>query len=215
MLFPDPAQPYSVQDDLKPDSPLPVLNDVRGAATSSSPDVQAAQFGIKESDATVGVAKAGYYPVFSIDYFYGFNANVFGFRGPEGRQNLGSVVVATATVPVWNWGATRSKVRQAELMRDQARFDLAYAQRSLQSGLNALYVEARTARTQLESLGNSLTLSAESLRLTTLRYQAGEATALEVVDAQTTLVEARNAHVDGLARYRLALAGLDILSGRL
>ena len=40
----------------------------------------------------------------------------------------------------------------------------------------------------------------------TLRYEAGEVTVLEVVDAQSTLVQARNAYDDGLSRYRLALA---------
>jgi outer membrane protein TolC len=56
-------------------------------------------------------------------------------------------------------------------------------------------------------------LSADSLRLTTERYTAGEATVLEVVDAQTTLWQARNAYDDGLARYRLALANLQTLTG--
>jgi outer membrane protein TolC len=53
------------------------------------------------------------------------------------------------------------------------------------------------------------------LRLTLLRYQAGEATALEVVDAQTTLNQARNAYDDGLARYRIAIAALQTLTGTL
>ena len=76
------------------------------------------------------------------------------------------------------------------------------------------YLEAQAARAQLDSLRSSLELSAESLRLTILRYQAGEATALEVVDAQSTLALARNAYDDGLARYRIALANLQILTGR-
>ncbi len=58
-------------------------------------------------------------------------------------------------------------------------------------------------------------LASESLRLTLLRYQAGEATALEVVDAQTTLNQARNAYDDGLARYRVAIAQLQTLTGTL
>jgi outer membrane protein TolC len=58
-----------------------------------------------------------------------------------------------------------------------------------------------------------LDLATESLRLTLLGYQAGEATALEVVDAQTTLVEARNAVGDGLLRNRLAVANLQTLTG--
>ena len=43
--------------------------------------------------------------------------------------------------------------------------------------------------------------------------KAGEATAFEVVDAQTTLNQARNDVDDGLARYRVALANLQTLTG--
>ena len=48
-----------------------------------------------------------------------------------------------------------------------------------------------------------------------LRYKAGEATALEVVDAETTASLARGAYDDGLLRYRVALASLQILTGKL
>jgi len=51
------------------------------------------------------------------------------------------------------------------------------------------------------------------LRLTNLRYQAGEATALEVVDAQNTLTAARNAYYDGQTRYHVAIANLQTLTG--
>ena len=57
-------------------------------------------------------------------------------------------------------------------------------------------------------------LAAESLRLTNLRYTAGEATALEVVDAQNTLVQARNGFDDAGTRYRVALADLQTVTGR-
>jgi outer membrane protein TolC len=123
-------------------------------------------------------------------------------------------VQGSIAVPIWNWGATRSKVRQAQLQKQQAAYDLTFAQRGLQSALATLYLEAQAAKSQLESLRSSLDLAAESLRLTVLRYQAGEATALEVADAQSTLAQARNARDDGLARYRVALAGLQTLTGR-
>ncbi len=65
----------------------------------------------------------------------------------------------------------------------------------------------------MELLRNSADLASESLRLTNLRYQGGEATALEVVDAQNALTQARNAYDDGEARYRLAIATLQTLTG--
>src|SRR5439155_8168093 len=118
-------------------------------------------------------------------------------------------------IPVWNWGATRSKIKQAELKRDQAQLDLTLAQRTLQSNVANAHAEAELAQAQLESLRSSVDLAVESLRLTVLRYQAGEATALEVVDAQNTATLARNAYDDGLARFRVAFTSLQTLMGTL
>jgi outer membrane protein TolC len=46
-----------------------------------------------------------------------------------------------------------------------------------------------------------------------LRYQAGESTVLEVVDAQNTLITSRNAYSDAQVRYRVALANLQTVTG--
>ena len=129
------------------------------------------------------------------------------------RQNIGYSAQATLNVPIWNWGAIRSRVKQAGLKREQAELDLTLTQKQLEANLASYYQEAQTALSQIESLRTSSDLSAESLRLTTLRYQAGEATALEVVDAETTASGARGAYSDGLVRYRVALATLQTLTG--
>jgi outer membrane protein len=89
------------------------------------------------------------------------------------------------------------------------------AQRQLQANLSTFHREAEIALAQVASLRESLDLSTESLRLTLLRYQAGEVSVLEVVDAQNTLITARNAYDDGLVRYRVALAALQTLTGTL
>ncbi len=214
ILFPDLAQQFNVVDDLKADLPLPEMDEVRTQAVGTSPDIRAAQAGVQQANAGISAAKAAYLPTFAVDYFFGIDANVLGIHGPEDRQNLGSVVQGTVTVPIWNWGATRSKVRQAQLQERQAQMDLTFAQRTLRANLSSFYLEAQAARSQLESLRSSSELSAESLRLTILRYQAGEATAFEVADAQSTLALARNAYDDGLARYRVAIANIQTLTGR-
>lgn len=214
LIFPDLTQPYDITDDLRPDLPLPALDELRPQAISTSPELRAAQAGLQQAEAGISLARSAYFPSLAIDYFYGINANVFNVRGPDDRQNLGSVVQGTVTVPVWNWGITHSRIKQAQLQRQLAEQDVTFTQRTLQLNLNTFYLEAQTARAQLDSLRSSLDLSVESLRLTVLRYQAGEATALEVVDAQSTLALARNAYDDGLARYRVAIASLQTLTGR-
>jgi outer membrane protein TolC len=105
-------------------------------------------------------------------------------------------------------------VKAADLQRDQAKVELSFAQRKAAADLKTLYREAATSRSELESLRLSADLASESLRLTTLRYQAGEATVLEVVDAQNTLTLSQNALGDGQQRFRVAVANLQTLTGK-
>jgi outer membrane protein TolC len=104
-------------------------------------------------------------------------------------------------------------VRQAELKRDQAKRELSFAQRKLLAEMRSLYSEADTAANELAGLRRSSELAAESLRLINLRYQNGESTVLEVVDAQTTYALANSTYQDGAVRYRVALANLQTLTG--
>jgi outer membrane protein TolC len=215
LIFPEFRQDYTVVDDLDQVPPLAPFNEIQELAIAKSPELRAAQANLLEGAAAINVARTAYLPALALDYFYGIDANQVALHNREGMNLLGSVAQATLTIPVWTWGATQSKIRQAELKQKQSQLDLTAAQRQLMANLNSFYLEAQLAKAQLESLKNSVDLSAESLRLTILRYQAGEATALEVVDAQTTLAQARNAYDEGLSRYRVAVANLQTLTGSL
>jgi outer membrane protein len=215
LVFPDFRDSFSVVDDLQAMIPLVPLADLKTTAVANSPDVRAAEASVQQETMGVGVARGGVLPSVSFDYFYGINANEFATYDPEGHRLLGSVAQVQLNVPLWNWGAAQSKLKQAQLRVQAARSDLTLAQRQLQASISTFHREAEVARDQVASLRESLDLSTESLRLTLLRYQAGEVSVLEVVDAQTTLIQARNAYDDGLVRYRVALAALQTLTGTL
>jgi outer membrane protein TolC len=221
LIYPDFRDEFAVTDDLQDLAPLPALDAVRSTATAASPDLRSAEASVQQSASDVGVARGGLLPSVSFDYFYGIQANQFATHStptaefPNGVNLLGSSAQVSVNVPLWSWGATQSKLRQAQLRVEAAKADLTLAQRQLQANVAAFHREAEVARDQVTSLRTSLDLSTESLRLTLLRYQAGEASVLEVVDAQTTLIQARNAYDDGLVRYRVALAALQTLTGTL
>jgi outer membrane protein TolC len=90
---------------------------------------------------------------------------------------------------------------------------LTATQRQLIARLDEAYSEAATARDELASLDLSVSTAAESLRLTKLAYTGGEATVLEVVDAQNAYITAQNAREDGRVRYEAARARLQTLTG--
>ncbi len=229
LIFPSLQLNYSVVDDLAELGVLPPLNEATTQASSGSPDLHAARASLTQARLGVSVARYAYLPSLSLDFWYGIDANQFTFRtnhptNESGRstlpdylvpyrQNLGYSAAATLNVPIWNWGAIRSKVKQANLRARQAELDVTMTQKQLQADIGSGYQEAQTAFSQVASLRASSELSTESLRLTLLRYKAGEATALEVVDAQTTANLARTAFDDGLVRYRVALLTLETLMG--
>jgi len=213
LVFPNFFQDFTLVNDLAAAPALPALPDIQEMAKNNNPELQAAFAALGVADKEVTVARAGHLPSLTVDWFYGIDANQYATYDRNSFRNLGYSAVASLNIPVFSWGATQSKVRQAELQCHQAQVELSAAQRQALADLQSFYSEAQTVRGQLDTLRSSAGLAAESLRLTNLRYQAGEATALEVVDAQNTLTAARNGYHDGEARYHLAIANLQTLTG--
>jgi len=214
LVFPDFNQNFSVVDDLQTPEPLATLEEVRAAAGRKNPELRAALATVDVAKGDVAAAWGGMLPSLGVDYFYGIDATHFATR-TAGVSNLGSSASATLQFPIFSWGAGVSKLKQVHLKRTQAQTELSFTQRQLLANLQTFYDEARVSHEEQESLRQSAELAADSLRLTTLRYQAGEATVLEVVDAQNTLALSRNSYDDGQARYRAALANLQTLTGTL
>jgi outer membrane protein TolC len=213
LLFPDPRTSYATESTALPT--MPSRADVEAGAAAHNPELKSALAAVRMSDAEVLGARAAYLPDLALNFNYGIDAAQFATKGPNGVSNLGYSASATVDIPVWDWFATPHRVKQTEIRRDAARVALTATQRHLIAALDEAYAEAAEAQRQAASLELSATTAAESLRLTKLRYTAGEATALEVVDAQTSLTLAENAREDGVVRYETGLANLQTLTGTL
>ena len=122
LIFPNFSSDFAVIDDLAEPAELPAVDPA--AAASISPDIKAATAGVQEAGWEVSVARYQFLPSFGLDFFYGIDANQFAASGGptdatgrstlpnyqvNNRQNLGYSAQLTLTVPVWNWGATKSK----------------------------------------------------------------------------------------------------------
>jgi outer membrane protein TolC len=217
LLFADPRTPYTLS---APETapPLASREDVEQAAANNNAELKSALAALGVSNADVLAARAAYMPNILLNVTYGIDANQFAANGPlnpDGTQarNLGYSTSVTVNLPVWDWLATQHKVKQSEIRRDAAKVALSATQRQLIAQLEEHYSEAQVAHDELASLDASVSTAAESLRLTKLRYESGEATVLEVVDAQSAYLLAENAREDGRVNYESALARLQTLTG--
>jgi outer membrane protein TolC len=212
LLFPDPRTPFTLE---KPDAApqLPSRNEVEQAAAKNNPELKSVLASLSVSNADVEAARAAYLPDLGLNFTYGIDAPQFAVNGPDKVRNLGYSASVTLDIPVWDWLSTEHKVKQSEIRRDAAKVALTATQRRLIARLDEAYSEAAASLTQLASLDASVATAEESLRLTKLRYSGGEATVLEVVDAQSAYVTAENAREDGRLRFEAARVDLESLTG--
>src|ERR1017187_3915761 len=212
LLFPDPRTPFvlAAGDDK---AQLPSRPEVDQAAGKNNPELKSALAALSAGNADVLAARAAYLPDLGLNVTYGIDAPQFAVNGPDHVRNLGYSASVTVDIPVWDWFSTQHRVKQSEIRREAARVALTAAQRRLIARLDEDYSEASAALEQLASLDQSVATAAESLRLTKLRYADGEATVLEVVDAQNAFLGVEIAREDGKVRYQTARADLQTLTG--
>ena len=83
----------------------------------------------------------------------------------------------------------------------------------IEAGPGAL-ARARQFFEQMSLTREQTRLAEDDLRLSRIRYEGGEGSALDVVTAQSQLIQARSNHYTALANYLNARADLEVASGR-
>jgi len=220
LLFRDFNENFSIIDDLDLAPALPPLPDLETMAGRENPILGVALQTLRSASLDVTQARQAFLPTIGVDAIYGIEANAIALESRDVAYKEdgpvptpGYFIDAVLNIPIWDWGVRRSKLRQAEVKREEAQVQLNATERTLIRNLRGFYEDAQTSRQQVDLLRRAVDLASESLRLNTLRYQAGEATVLELVDAQTTLIQTRNAYDDGMVRYRVAISNLQTLTG--
>ena len=170
LLFPNPLTPYTLAGSLTEPTTLPPREAINAAAGTDNPDVKAALAAFRASSLELTSAKFDYLPTLALNVSYGIDATQFAITSSDGSHNLGYSAYATLDIPVWDWFATRDRVRQAAARKDLAQTELTSTQRQLAASIEELYAEARVAHDALQSLDISVADATQALHLSELRY---------------------------------------------
>ncbi|MCH2221259.1 MAG: TolC family protein, partial [Dechloromonas sp.] len=153
------------------------------------PDVRQAEQELIAANANIGVAKAGYFPKFTLTGSLGSESKTLSdlFSAGSNTWSLG----LAALMPVLDFGRTSARVDQAKAINQQS---LVAWQNSLQTA----YKEVRDALVSLREYGEEeksqgirVDRAEKAMAVSRLRYEAGHVGYLEVLDAQRTLNEAQ------------------------
>jgi NodT family efflux transporter outer membrane factor (OMF) lipoprotein len=162
------------------------------------PDIAAAERRVQEANAQIGIAKAAYFPLFTLTGSGGLESAAIStlIQGPSAFWTLGGAAAQT----IFEGGARRGAVNQAYALRDQAiatyQQAVLTAFQEVEDNLAALRILQDEAHTE----DAAVAAAQHSLALSITRYKGGIANYLEVTTAQSAALADEVTAVSILAR---------------
>jgi outer membrane protein len=154
-------------------------------------------------------ARAGYQPTVQVFAGYGWNNSQFLDPGNLGYTLEGWNVGAQMTWNIFDGLLTHGKVVQAKALYERSKNDLADQSRQIELQVRTAYSSFIEAKEVLDSQEKVQEEAEEALREAEARADAGTGTQLDVLDAQTSLTQARTTQIQALHDYDTARAQLE------
>jgi outer membrane protein TolC len=202
----DPKTPIEIEDLL---SQVPVDGDIENyteTAVKTRPEF--AQFAAdkRAAEEDANIAKADRRPQFNYSVSGGFISD--SLTPVRIKDTLGVQVNVGVTIPIFDWGDSRSREAQAKLKIGQTENARQMAERGFMRDFYTARTQAIAARLRIRQLAQSITDAEQILSTSLARYRAGEALITEVTEAQNALITQRQTFYQALFDYQTARARL-------
>ncbi|HSQ25068.1 MAG TPA: TolC family protein [Pyrinomonadaceae bacterium] len=158
------------------------------------------------------IARADRLPSLSYSINGGFDTD--SLHGPRLKEHSGVSAAVSLNIPIFDWGATRSKERQARLRLQVAENERTIAVKGFTQQFYAARAQAANAAARIALARDGVLKAQDNLTASIARYRAGEAQIVEVTDAQTTLVAQRAALYQAIFDYQIAISRLKQATGQ-
>lgn len=153
----------------------------------------------------IKLVKADYKPTLALTGGYIIsNPNVFdGFqRKFSGVWNVGVMF----SLPIWNWGETKYKVRAARAATNIAEMQLADAKEMIELQVSQNEFKLDEAQKRVDMTRKNIKSADENLRAATLGFKEGVMTTSNVLEAQTAWLKAQTQKIDAEVDLKVATA---------
>jgi len=152
-------------------------------------------------------AKSGYKP--TIQAFAGYGWQNSAFSTDIGDEIDGWSVGGQMTWNIFDGALTIGKVQQAKALYKKSQTELEDRSRQIELNVRTAYSDFLEAKEVLDSQTKVQEQAEEALREANARFDAGTGTQLDVLDAETSLTQARTTQVQALHDYAAARARLE------
>jgi outer membrane protein len=166
-------------------------------AMKNRPELAAVRARVQSAGSNVGVAKGAYSPQVYANAMQGTSA-------VSGDTQSGFTVGVTVGITLVDGGERRAAVKEAQAMLNAMKQDEKQALLGVQQDVGTAWAEAQAAERNVELSGAAVVQAEEDYRVIRLRYEAGKAVNVEVLDALTALVRAQNNRLAALYEHSIA-----------
>lgn len=193
----------------------PDTNELNGFAVADitkRPELQQFDAQRRAAEQEVSAARAERRPQLSYSLNGGFDTD--SLKPTPLKQHTGVLATISVTIPLFDWGISRSRERQAQLRAQSLDAQRALALRTFNQQFYSAREQALSAARRVQILQSAVTDAERNVQTSIARYRAGEAPILEVTDAQTTLATQRAALFQALFDYQIARTRLAQAAGK-
>lgn len=168
------------------------------------PDLREAEQQLIAANARIGSARAEYFPSLGLTGYLGSESTAFSklFSGPASTF----MFAASLTQPIWNAGRIAANVEVTEARRDQALSRYQQAVASAFKDVRDALAAQNAARETLDAEATRAEALEKALGQAQLRFDAGIASRLDVLDVERNLLTAELARIDSERARKSALA---------
>lgn len=180
-----PNQNYEITDEVSY-SPAPDLSVEQALkqAFETRADLQAAQAQVRAAERVRSAARWEHLPSLAVSADYG----AIGINPAQSHGTF--TVVGTLRIPIWQGGRTEGETMEADAALGQRRAELQDVRGRIEADVRDALLDIETAANQIEVARNNQKVARETLALTRQRFEAGIADAVEVTQAQESVVSA-------------------------
>jgi len=128
------------------------------------------------------------------------------FSAESGIAGWQAAIVAEYSL--FDGGVNKAKIEQAEIKLAQVDQSEKQARQLIEFEVRSAYLNMKEAEKLIKVAEEGIKNSQESFRIAQVKYNEGIATNTEVIDAQSTLIEAETNHLNALYDYNINRAAL-------
>jgi outer membrane protein TolC len=184
------------------------LDDCQQEASRQRPEIREVTTQITMAQKNIDLAKSEYYPQVYFQGTYKKQGDAPNVSGSPYTEPENWDLTAGLRWNFWEWGRTHNLVQEKIKQLGQVKEALIQIQDLVRLEVKEAFTTLKESEKNIAVAEKAIQQAEENFRISEVRYREQVATSLEVIDAQTLLVQAKNNYNQALYAYNLAQSRL-------